>query len=66
MCQGEGLYQKHLANEIIAFVHYKKARTCKEKEAAANQFLQSNQDLKKMFCGSKCVFRQTCSLKKGE
>lgn len=65
VCQGDGLYQKHLAGEIIAYIHYRKAKTCKEKELAANTFINSNVDLKKMFCGSKCPFKEGCPTKRG-
>ena len=64
MCGGEVLYKKHLANEISKYVHWKAAESLEEKEVAAQTFIESNKDLRKMFCGSQCPYKNDCNKRK--
>jgi hypothetical protein len=63
-CQGLGLFNKFLSNEISQYLNYKKAKTVAEKQMHSGIFIQSNERrFEKEFCVQKCVFRKTCSLK---
>jgi hypothetical protein len=64
-CQGGGLYRQFLIGEISKYLHWKGAKSCKEKEMHTGIFLDSNEkNLEKEFCCQKCPFRKDCQQKK--